>query len=58
MPSFRVQTPQHSYSAVVERGVIASAAQYLPPGAGKVFVVSSEDVWRHQGGRLVLRHRA
>jgi len=52
MPSFRVQTPQHSYSAVVERGVIASAAQYLPPTAGKVFVVSTEDVWRHQGGRL------
>ena len=52
MPSFRVETPQHSYSAVVDRGVIASAAQYLPPTAAKVFVVSTEDVWRHQGGRL------
>jgi 3-dehydroquinate synthase len=52
MPSFRVETPQHSYSAVVERGIIASAAQYLPPKAGKIFVVSTEDVWRHQGGRL------
>jgi len=52
MPTFRVETPQHSYSAIVERGVIASAAQYLPPKSGRVFVVSTEDVWRHQGGRL------
>jgi 3-dehydroquinate synthase len=52
MPTFRVETSQHSYSAVVERGVIASTAQYLPPKAGKVFVVSTEDVWRHVGGRL------
>ena len=52
MPSFRVETPQHQYSVIVERGVIASAAQYLPPKAGRIFVVSTEDVWRHQGGRL------
>jgi 3-dehydroquinate synthase len=52
MPSFHVETPTHSYAAVVERGIIASAAQYLPPKAAKVFVVSTEDVWRHQGGRL------
>jgi 3-dehydroquinate synthase len=52
MPTFRVETPQRSYPAIVERGVIASAAQYLPPKAGKVFTVSTEDVWRHQGGRL------
>jgi 3-dehydroquinate synthase len=52
MPTFRVETPQHSYPCVVERGCIASTAQYLPPKAGKVFVVSAEDVWRHQGGRL------
>ena len=52
MPSFRVETPQCCYSAIVERGVIASAAQYIPAKAGKLFVVSTEDVWRHQGGRL------
>src|ERR1039458_9259775 len=52
MPSFRVETPQRCYSAVVERGLIASTAQYPPPKAGKLFVVSTEDVWRHQGGRL------
>ena len=52
MSSFRVETPQGSYSCVVERGVLSSAAQYLPPRAGKVFVVSAEDVWKHVGGRL------
>lgn len=52
MPSFHVETPPHSYAAVVERGIVASAPRYLPPKAGKVFVVSTEDVWRHQGGRL------
>jgi 3-dehydroquinate synthase len=52
MPTFRVETPQRCYSALVERGVIASAAQHLPPKAGKVFAVSTEDVWRHQGERL------
>ena len=52
MPSFRVKTPQQCYSAVVERGVIGRAAQYIPPKAGKLFVVSTEDVWRHQGQAL------
>jgi 3-dehydroquinate synthase len=52
MPSFRVETPQRCYSAVVERGVIGHAAQYIPARAGKLFVVSTEDVWRHQGETL------
>ena len=52
MPSFRVETPQRCYTAVVERGVLASAADYLPPRHGKVFVVTTEDVWHHQGGAL------
>ena len=52
MPTFRVETPQHCYSAVVERGVIGNTAQYIPSKAGKLFVVSTEDVWRHQGQAL------
>lgn len=52
MPSFRVETPSHSYPVMVERGIVRDAARYLPPRAGKVFLVSTEDVWRHQGGRL------
>ena len=49
MPSFRVETPHGSYSAVVERGILARAAELVPSKRGKVFVISSEDVWRHQG---------
>ena len=36
----------------VERGIIGRAAQFVPARAGKVFVVSTEDVWRHQGAAL------
>ncbi|MFN7995526.1 MAG: 3-dehydroquinate synthase [Bryobacteraceae bacterium] len=52
MPSFRVETPRQTYDAVVERNVLDRAASFIPPKAGKVFVVSTEDVWKHQGHRL------
>jgi 3-dehydroquinate synthase len=52
MPSYRVETPQRCYSAVVERGAIAHAARHIPAKTGKVFVVTTEDVWRHAGGTL------
>jgi 3-dehydroquinate synthase len=52
MPSFRVETAQRCYSAVVERGVVGQLAQYIPSKAGRLFVVSTEDVWRHQGEAL------
>jgi 3-dehydroquinate synthase len=53
MPSFRVETPQGCYDAIVERGIICRAAQFVPTSAGKVFVVSTEDVWQHQGAALI-----
>jgi 3-dehydroquinate synthase len=52
MPSFRVETPHGSYSALVERGIVARVAQHVPPKRGKVFVISTEDVWQHQGEAL------
>ena len=52
MPSFRVETPQHCYAADVARGIIAQASTYIPPKTGKVFVVTTADVWRHQGEAL------
>jgi 3-dehydroquinate synthase len=52
MPQFRVETPQHCYPAIVERGVVAHTAEYIPAKSGKVFVVSTEDVWHHQGVAL------
>jgi len=36
----------------VERGVIGRVAEFIPSKAGKVFVVSTEDVWAHAGAPL------
>jgi 3-dehydroquinate synthase len=52
MPSFEVRTPQQNYSAIVERGILGRVGDYLPAKAGKIFVVSTEDVWCHQGHAL------
>ena len=52
MPTFRVETPPVSYDVVVKRGILEHAARYLPAKAGKVFVVSTDDVWRHQCAAL------
>jgi 3-dehydroquinate synthase len=52
MPSFRVETSQHGYSAIVERGAIGQVAQHIPGKAGKVFVVTTADVWKHVGESL------
>ena len=54
MPSFEVKTPQRDYRAFVERGILRRAGEFLPAKTGKVFVVTTEDVWRHQGAALDL----
>ncbi len=46
MPSFRVETPQRAYDAIVERGSIARLPEFIPPRAGKIFVVTTADVWK------------
>src|SRR5580704_1484418 len=59
MPSFRVQTPQRSYDAIVERGSLHRVAEFLPPNAGTVFIVTTQEVWTHHGsaiGRALGRH--
>ena len=35
--------------AVVERGILRRVGRALPAKTGKVFVVTTEDVWRHAG---------
>ena len=52
MPAFRVATAARSYDAIVENGIARRAAAYLPAGAGKLFVVSTEDVFQHVGGAM------
>ena len=52
MPSFRVATAAHTYEAVIERGVLRQASTFLPPRAGTIFVVTTQDVWRLHGAEL------
>ncbi|MDQ6699578.1 MAG: 3-dehydroquinate synthase [Acidobacteriota bacterium] len=52
MTSFLVSTPQGNYEAVVQRGLIERVGDYIPKAAGKIFVVTTGDVWKHQGSRL------
>src|SRR5580692_10932171 len=49
MASFRVQTPQRSYEAIVERGAVRRISDFLPAKCGKVFVVTTRDVWDLHG---------
>jgi 3-dehydroquinate synthase len=52
MPTFEVQTPGHSYLSLVERGVIEKVAEHIPEGAGRAFVITTEDVWALHGAKL------
>ncbi len=47
MPSFEVQTGLATYQSVVERGILKSASRFLPASAGKLFLVTTQDVWQH-----------
>jgi len=58
VPQFRVTTPQRDYDAIVERGCLRRAAEFVPPKAGKVFVVTTRDVWDLHGTSLSLGDRA
>ncbi len=52
MAAFHVQTASCEYDAVVERGALQRAQDFIPKHAGKLFVVTTEDVWRLHGTAL------
>ncbi len=52
MAEFQVTTPQRTYPAVVERGAIKRLAGFLPPGVGRIFAVSTRDVWELYGSQV------
>lgn len=52
MPAFEVRTPHHTYTNEVERGILARVSHYIPPRAGKLFTVTTEDVWKLHGDVL------
>jgi 3-dehydroquinate synthase len=52
MPQFEVSTPQRMYPAVVERGAVSRLPDFLPARHGKLFVVTSQDVWALHAERI------
>lgn len=52
MPIYAVETPQRKYDVVVERGVLHRAGEFVPTSAGKVFVITTADVWAPHGATL------
>lgn len=52
MPTYFVETPHCRYPVLVERGGLANARQYIPGRAGKVFLITTEDVWQLHGQPL------
>ena len=52
MPSFTVATPQRTYSATVERGVLQRLREFIPTGSGRIFVITTQDVWLLHGSSV------
>jgi 3-dehydroquinate synthase len=57
MPAFEVQTSQRVYSNVVERGILRRVRDYLPTSVGKLFLVTTEDVWQLYGSTVQAQFR-
>ena len=55
MPTFEVQTVQRTYQCVVERGILQRLSKFLPASKGKLFVVTTPDVWELHGQALQAR---
>ena len=53
MPQYQVATPQHRYLAVIERGVIRRLSEFIPAGRGRIFVVTTRDVWDLHGDAVM-----
>ncbi|MBV9295625.1 MAG: 3-dehydroquinate synthase [Acidobacteriaceae bacterium] len=52
VPRFEVKTKHHAYQNVVQRGILRDFFEFLPATAGKLFVVTTKDVWDLHGSRI------
>ncbi len=52
MPAHAVKTRNDSYTCYVERGILARVHSFLPANHGKLFIVTTEDVWKLHGHQL------
>jgi 3-dehydroquinate synthase len=57
MPVFEVTTSHCSYPNVIERGASGHIRKYLPQKHGKVFVLTTDDVWRLHGEVITRQFR-
>lgn len=49
MPTFSVETVHAKYDAIVERGILTRVSTFIPAKAGRIFILTTEDVWRLHG---------
>jgi 3-dehydroquinate synthase len=49
MLAYAVETPQRNYQAVVERGLLRRVSDFVPQTSGKIFIVTTPDVWKLYG---------
>ena len=52
MARYTVTTPERQYGAIIERGVLDQIQHWIPSKSGKVFIVTTRDVWALHGVRL------
>ena len=52
MARYTVTTPERQYDAIIERGVLNRIQDWIPRKSGKVFIVTTRDVWDLHGARL------
>jgi 3-dehydroquinate synthase len=52
MPGLEVRTAQHTYSNVIERGILRRVSEFIPQTAGKLFIITTQDVWTLHGRRM------
>ena len=58
MPAFEVRTPHYRYENHVERGILKRAASFVPEKAGKLFAVTTREVWDLHGKTFEPQFRA
>jgi 3-dehydroquinate synthase len=46
---YTVTTPERQYDAVIERGLLERILPWIPPKTGKIFIVTTRDVWDVHG---------
>ena len=55
MSSHAVTTRDKTYQAIVERGILSRIGEFIPPRAGKIFVLTTRDVWELHGAKIADR---